>query len=79
MRFKSWFYENLAGPGGGPEPKAQSMKDLGLLHAKRGVGAFPVYDDDELPPSRGQSPLAQYLPPHTMKSTSKMKKQMRKK
>lgn len=49
MGFKKWL-ETLAGPGGGP----QNVERPDLLagnNASHGVGAFPTYSDDELPPT----------------------------
>lgn len=45
MRFKTWF-ENLAGPGGGPAPRADSPEELGKTDAKLGVGAYPKYGNE---------------------------------
>lgn len=79
IRFKTWYYESLAGPGGGPEPKATQQDKLGMNIHKKGAGAFMDYSDDEMPPKSGENPLLSYLPPHTTKSVSKMKKMMKKK
>lgn len=78
MKFKKWFYESLAGPGGGPDAKAIQQDKLGLNLHKRGAGAYMDYSDDELPPKQGNTPLRKYLPPHTAKSVSMMKKRMKK-
>lgn len=77
MRFKIWFYENLAGPGGGPEPQAERPDKLAMNMHAHGVGAFEDFSDDSLPPKQGKSPVRAYLPPHTGKSVAKMRKKMK--
>lgn len=72
MRFKTWF-ENLAGPGGGPSPDADSPELMGRDDARKGVGAFPAYAEKDTPPSTGRSPTARYLDPRF----ARMKKRMR--
>lgn len=63
MRFKTWF-ENLAGPGGGPSPLAYSQEEMGKVDHKKGVGAFPGYCHREDPPKPARkSPTAGYLDP----------------
>lgn len=78
MRFKSWFYENMAGPGGGPEPTPLQQDKLAMNMHKHGAGAFLDYSAEELPPKQGKTPLRAYLPAHTGKSVSAMKKKMKK-
>ena len=73
MGFKSWF-ENLAGPGGGPESSADSPEAMGKELAKRGVGAFPAYNLDDNPPRVGRSPTAKYLDPRFARMKKKMKR-----
>lgn len=46
LRFKKWLkFENLAGPGGGPEFKPDDQEKLGRDMAHHGVGAFPTFSD----------------------------------
>lgn len=72
MRFKTWF-ENLAGPGGGPNPQADSPEQMGKADAKKGVGAYPTFSQNDRPPTTGQSPTVGYLDPRF----ARMKKRMR--
>ena len=78
-QFKTWFYaENLAGPGGGPEPTPEQQDKLAMNIHKNGAGAFLDYSTEELPPKQGKTPLRAYLPTHAGKSVSRMKKNMKK-
>lgn len=65
MQFKKWL-ENLAGPGGGPEPHADSPEKL----ARAVGGAYPEYSDLPIK-KRTRSPLDRFMPKHMKK---KMKK-----
>ncbi len=73
MRFKTWF-ENLAGPGGGPSWNAESPEQMGRADAKKGVGAFPTYLGKDTPPKIGNSPTAGYLDPRFARMKKKMQK-----
>lgn len=64
MKFKNWF-ENLAGPGGGMEPYADSPERLGRSNAQKGAGAYKTYG--EMPPKSGRSPTRRYLDPRFAK------------
>lgn len=61
MKFKQWF-ENLAGPGGGPEPNSDSTEQRARDDQGHGVGAFPSYGDNP-PRIKTKSPTAGYLDP----------------
>jgi hypothetical protein len=75
MRFKTWLQqENLAGPGGGPEPTADSPEELGKADAKLGVGAYHQGGDN--PPLRGSGFPKAFLDPRFNRKA--MKKKMKK-
>ncbi len=59
MRFKIWFNETLAGPGGGPDWKPADIEARARNDAARGVGAFPTYSDE--PPKPTETPTRRYL------------------
>lgn len=61
IRFKQWL--EISGPGGGPDWHASNPEDLPLNTAKKGAGAFPVYNRSEDPPRIGKSPTEKYLDP----------------
>jgi hypothetical protein len=52
MGFKKWLiqFENLAGPGGGPEDQADRPDLMAKDDARKGVGAFPTIKPKEDPP-----------------------------
>lgn len=61
MRFKTWFLqsENLAGPGGGMEPKAPSPEQI---VAMGNHGGMPTIAPDDNPPlSKKKSPLKRFV------------------
>ena len=72
MKFKFWL-ESLAGPGGGPNPQADSPEQMGKEDAKKGVGAFHAFSQNDRPPIARRSPTAGYLDPRF----ARMRKQMR--
>lgn len=58
MRFKLWF-ENLAGPGGGPDWIATDLVKLNKQIADKGAGAFPTGGDNP-PKAKRPTPTKRY-------------------
>lgn len=54
MKFKLWLQiiENLAGPGGGPNPEPDDQVALNRNIMKHGAGAFPSGGDNPPKPKR---------------------------
>ena len=60
ITFKKWLkIENLAGPGGGPEPTPENQELLAKNNNDHGVGAFKSYGTDD-PPQHTTTPTANY-------------------
>lgn len=70
MRFKTWLmqFENLAGPGGGPDGQSDNPGKLAMQDIRMGVGAWDVRGvksnrvNKQDPPPTGCSPCHRYLP-----------------
>lgn len=61
MKFKTWFYENLAGPGDGPDARPLDMVRYHTDLANKGAGAFPRIGDE--PPVKTKTATKNYLDP----------------
>ena len=63
ITFKKWLQiENLAGPGGGPEPSPENQELLAKDNNVHGVGAFGSYGSDD-PPEGVKTPTDNYADP----------------
>jgi hypothetical protein len=59
LRFKKWLqFENLAGPGGGPQFDPENQESLAKNMSSKGAGAFPTTGDRPL--VRTKSPTEDY-------------------
>ncbi len=70
-RFKLWFYENLAGPGDGPDSAPFDQERMAQDIAAKGAGAFKRLGGD--PPQPPKSPTAKYLDPSHRRKMMKIK------
>ena len=76
MDFKKWLHnENLAGPGGGPDPSTPDLVRYYKDIASKEAGAFHQGGGDP-PKSYSKSPTADYLSPAHRKRM--MRKKMKK-
>jgi hypothetical protein len=76
LKFKNWL-ENLSGPGNGGtmDPSIDDVEAMAFGNAKKGVGAFPQYSQNDNPPNNGKiSPDANYYPLTRKMSKKRMKK-----
>jgi hypothetical protein len=71
MQFKLWFYENLAGPGDGPDSQPFDLAKMYLAN-KGSAGALPQVGNYPFK-TGGTSPTAKYLDPSHRRKPMKRK------